>query len=117
MIEGIEILNKTVIMDYGRWFLPAVLIGSVLLWFGIAHTFEFILDCDVIGYVLGGVVTFLFILFMAFCIGKSVPTDRYRYETTIDKSVNFTELYEKYDIVEKRGEIYILEDKETTKNE
>ena len=44
---------------------------------------------------------------------KDEPTGRYRYECTIDKSVSFLELTEKYDVVEQYGDIYVLEDKES----
>ena len=41
-----------------------------------------------------------------------VPTNRYRYEVTIDESVTITEIYDNYDVIEQRGDIWILEDKE-----
>ena len=40
------------------------------------------------------------------------PTGRYRYEATIDDSVSITEVYDRYKVVERRGDIWILEDKE-----
>ena len=40
------------------------------------------------------------------------PTGRYRYEVTIDDSVSITEVYDHYNVVEQRGDIWILEDKE-----
>lgn len=43
---------------------------------------------------------------------ENVPTGRYRYECTIDDDVSFTDILEEYDVVEQRGEIWVLEDKE-----
>ena len=43
---------------------------------------------------------------------KSEPTERYRYEATIDDSVSITEVYDHYNVVEQRGDIWVLEDKE-----
>lgn len=41
-----------------------------------------------------------------------VPNDKYQYEVIIDDSVTFNELTEKYSIIEQRGEIFVLEEKE-----
>lgn len=43
---------------------------------------------------------------------KRVPTGRCQYEATIDDTVSFTELNDKYEVIEQRGKIWILEDKE-----
>lgn len=40
------------------------------------------------------------------------PSGRYQYECLIDDTVPYTEIYEKYDVVEQRGSIWVLEDKE-----
>ena len=112
MIEGVEILNQTMIMTYPKWFLPVLLVGAALIWLGLLYLCEYIFDAEFAGWFLGMVLSFVFIAVMRFTLCDLTPTGRYRYEATIDKSVSFTELYEKYDIVEQRGEIYILEDKE-----
>ena len=43
---------------------------------------------------------------------EDVPTGRYRYECTIDDDASFVDITEKYVVVEQRGEIWVLEDKE-----
>lgn len=40
------------------------------------------------------------------------PSGRYQYECLIDDTVPYTEIYDKYDVVERRGSIWVLEDKE-----
>lgn len=45
---------------------------------------------------------------------KDVPTGRYRYECTIDDDASFVDIYEKYIVVERRGDLWILEDKDET---
>lgn len=40
------------------------------------------------------------------------PTGRYRYEGLIDEDMSMAEIYDQYNIVEKRGDIWVLEDKE-----
>ena len=64
------------------------------------------------------------ILFLITCIAtctvnleKSKNTGRYKYEATIDEDVPFTEVYEKYDVVKQKGDIWVLKDKEKNKNE
>lgn len=49
---------------------------------------------------------------LGFSIFTSNHTGRYRYECTIDKTAPFNEIYEKYNVIEQRGDIWILEDKE-----
>lgn len=56
-------------------------------------------------FIIYGVSTLLF-------LQKEVPTGRYRYECTIDEDTSFAEVCEKYDVVEQKGDIWILEDKE-----
>ena len=46
-------------------------------------------------------------------INPQTETGRYRYEVTIDDSVSFLDICEKYEIVEQNGRIWTLEDKET----
>lgn len=41
-----------------------------------------------------------------------VPNGEYQYEVLIDDTTAFTEITEKYNIVDQRGEIFVLEDKE-----
>ena len=40
------------------------------------------------------------------------PSGRYRYECLINDTVPYTEIYDKYDVIEQRGLIWVLEDKE-----
>lgn len=59
--------------------------------------------------------TFLFCLCLAgLLVGscKQKPTGRYQYECLIDDETPCAEIYDKYDIVDRRGKIWILEDKE-----
>lgn len=41
-----------------------------------------------------------------------VPNGKYQYEIIVDDSVTFNELTEKYNIIEQRGEIFVVEEKE-----
>lgn len=50
--------------------------------------------------------------FLIFASTLKHESDRMRYECTLDDTASFTEIYEKYNVVEQRGEIWVLEDKE-----
>lgn len=45
---------------------------------------------------------------------EDTPTGRYRYECTIDDDASFVDIAEKYVVVEQRGDLWILEDKDET---
>ena len=64
---------------------------------------------------LGILCAFLFCLCMAgLLVGscKKKPTGRYQYECLIDDETPYAEIYNKYDVVDQRGSILVLEDKE-----
>lgn len=42
----------------------------------------------------------------------TVPNGEYQYEILIDDSATFSEINEKYDIIEQRGEIFVVKEKE-----
>ena len=46
------------------------------------------------------------------CSEFQVPNGKYRYEILIDDEVAFSEVIEKYNIIEQRGEIFVVEEKE-----
>ena len=113
MIDGIEILNKTEIMtisDAGLLWTFILVFGGVIC----AALCAFLSNYHntfIIG-VIFGVVAF----FSGFIVGdateESKPTGRYQYECTIDESVSFKDVLENYEVVEQKGKLWILEDKE-----
>lgn len=112
MLEGIHVLNKTVVMTE---YMPNETLFKVA---GVIFIFSFILalaglssNSDLCGY-----AAIICLISFLICIIQSarteeVPTDRYRYEVTVGDYVMFTDIYEKYDVIERRGEIWVLEDK------
>lgn len=115
MLEGIEVLNKVEITQekFPEWLGPAcalmILIGVI------TGMIVSVFVRDAAG-ILAGLALGLFCCIPTLLIGKGctkeVPTGRYRYEVTISDTANFKEIYEKYDVVEQRGDIYVLEEKE-----
>ena len=111
-MEGIEILNKTMVTEP---IIPLCLlgiigtvVGGVMFMIGYKdETFDY-WWLNLIFCIVGGVI------FIAGCInlGRQRDTGRYQYEATIDESVSMTEVHEKYKVIEQKGKIWILEDKE-----
>lgn len=111
MLEGIHILNQTMIMDF-----PDGTGRKMLMFLGLLILSVILSGCTkndavkIVMYVIGIIAAIGFLYFGYF--QKKIPTDRYKYEVTIDESVRFTDIYEKYEVIEQRGEIWVLEDKD-----
>lgn len=107
------ILNQTEIMIsiIPKGFIPLILIGLVLaaICTIIAQTSGKYQDfCAITGII-------LLIICSGVCFVGSVikkPSGRYQYECLIDDTVPYTEIYDKYNVIEQRGSIWVLEDKE-----
>ena len=115
-MNGINILNKTEIMEYTyeQCIFFAVLL---IVWIISAMLIVIGLICSFKWPVIIGGILFL-ISYIAMCtvdLEKSKNTGRYKYEATIDKDVPFTEVYKKYDVVKQKGDIWVLKDKEVEK--
>lgn len=59
-----------------------------------------------------GAILFLACGIISFIGCFTKPSGRYQYECLINDTVPYVEIYEKYDVVEQRGSIWVLEDKE-----
>lgn len=118
-INGVEILKQTevittkynpVLFWIGIVFLALAIVFLICeIWYFSNYTF--LNDpFDII------VVVCLAISILAFVFGsiykRTEPTGQYMYEAFIDDSVGIKEIYERYEIVDAKGDIYILKDKE-----
>lgn len=113
-MEGIDILNRTIITETTNWAFIILTISVVVLiisalaciilvameYFNIANVCFWFLILSII-------VMFSFII-----INPQTETGRYRYEVTIDDDVSFLDLQEQYNVIEQNGRIWTLEDKE-----
>lgn len=111
MLEGITVLNQEMIMDSPDWvfsFMIICLIVGVLSFLVCMNAHD-----DAIS-IISSVLCLLSIVCLMFVqpVVPEVKTGRYRYEVTIDESVSFNDIYEWYEIVEQRGDIWVLEEKE-----
>lgn len=115
MIDGITVLSQEVIIESS--------IGAVLGWGCGAFILTFVILVLVGGrmegdpglvcglFAIAAIVTGIIAAVVAYHVTLE-PTGRYRYECLIDESVSAVELNERYIIKEKRGEIYVIEDRE-----
>jgi hypothetical protein len=60
---------------------------------------------------IGGALSILIYVLMGMFGVANVPSDKNRIEVIISEKVNLEDFYEKYNIVEKRGNIWVLDEK------
>lgn len=109
MIEGVTILNKIAITGLPTW---ANILVVILITFGIGvFVVSIIADFDLPTWAAVFPLASLAVLVVGVILNGTIKTGEYRYECTIDDSVSYNEIVENYDIVEQRGDIWVLEDK------
>lgn len=110
-MDGITILNTIIVDDRADW------VSFIALTLGVICIVAFILtltsnDNRVIIF---GIISLLAIIATPIIIIASKThwrtNERNQYECIIDDSVSINEVYEKYNVIERRGKIWILEDK------
>lgn len=112
-MDGITILNVTEVSENSTLLLIALiflLIGAII------NTVNLLLSDDTEHCVLYGIFT-VTLLVLSIVVGVTMDKDREankhnQYECLIDKSVSMEDVYEKYTVIERRGDIWVLEDKE-----
>ena len=111
MLEGITVLNQEMIIETPGWVGLIMIVCLIGLFISVVCCLT--INDDTVG-IISGVLAIVFIIGLFFIepLTSKVETGRYRYEVTIDESVSFNDIYERYEIVEQRGEIWVLEEKE-----
>lgn len=111
-MDGITILNTIIVDDYAQWVLPTVLaLGFICI-----VSLVLMLNSNDSGVIIFGTISLLAMIAMPIIIGTSKShwrtNERNQYECIIDDSVSINEVYENYNVIERRGDIWVLEDKE-----
>lgn len=110
-MDGITILNTIIVNDCADW------VSFTALALGVLCIMSFILmlvskDNEAIIF---GIISLIAIIATPIIIITSKThwrtNERNQYECIIDDSVGINEVYENYNVIERRGEIWILEDK------
>lgn len=107
MIEGVNILNQTDIMVKPDWYLLVVLVFGIVSAICVSVAISELTPYPMI---IGLPAIIALLLVCGFT--KDIPSGRYQYSATIEDSASINEVYDFYTIVEKQGDLYILEDKE-----
>lgn len=110
-MDGITILNTIIVDDYARWVLPTVLaLGFICI-----VSLVLMLNSNDSRVIIFGTISLLAMIAMPIIIGTSKShwrtNERNQYECIIDDSVSISEVYENYNVIERRGDIWVLEDK------
>lgn len=109
-MDGVTVLNvieKTRLPDWAIIGVVLCLFAMVVFFVGFSSG-KTIKRIDICG---AGLCCTLFLAFIFFLVGLCTSNTIPRYECTIDSNVSFVELYEKYNVVEQRGDIWVLEEK------
>lgn len=108
MIEGITVLNKIAITGVPSWMMiltaAIFIIGLIVVAIAIISewpTWKVIIP----------IIIVLVIWFICGIFNITIKTGEYRYECIIDDSVPYNEVVENYNIIDQRGDIWVLEDK------
>lgn len=109
-MDGVIVLNvveRTRLPDWAA--IGVLLCASAMVIFLIGLlTGNTIKTVNICGAGLGLTIVLIFIFFV---VGIFTSNKIAQYECTIDNDVGFVELYEKYDVIEQRGDIWVLEEK------
>lgn len=112
-MQGIKILNTIPIMEH---YLPVpvkiIIISAFLVVIATSIFFTIVFqDDEYFGFcVLFGIIVIITTPFIYGCFER--PTGKYKYQVTIDDSVTYKQLTEKYEVLEQNGEIYTIKLKE-----
>ena len=111
-IEVVQVVNDT--FNYTAAFIALIV---TVLTCAVVGFFIGRMECEEVGGTLTGVLIGLVLsLFIGALFGTlfeypPVTETTMRYEVTIDDSVSLTEFYEHYNVIEQRGEIFVVEEK------
>ena len=112
--EGITIFTQTEVMEPTPLAVKVIVILTIISL--ISCIAFFIAYITMASNVCPVILAFISIssLVAVFFIGALSPKHLtgYEYEATIDENVSMKEVYERYEIVEQRGDIWVLRDKE-----
>ena len=113
-MEGVTILNQTEIMEPTQ--LTATIVAILTIISLISCIAFFIAYITMVSNVCPVILGFISISSLISVLVISILSPKhltgYEYEVTIDENVSMKEVYERYEIVEQRGDIWVLRDKE-----
>ena len=109
-----EILNQSPIMEMDPSYQSLALKLLVAMIIGFFAT-VFCVCCggDTSVIVTGGFTALCAVALLVVAIfSPEVPTGRNRYEVKLDETIDINEFYDKYEVIERRDKIWVIEDRE-----
>lgn len=112
-----QILNEIMLTEPPQWVETMTTIGLIMIIAGITVALVSALWEGGIGVGFGFIAAIIgsILGIVGMILEEKVeplPTGITQYEVLIDESVNFQEVYDKYEVIERRGDIWVLQDKE-----
>lgn len=113
LIEGLEIINKVEIMgENPKINIIGYIVFAMMLVFFVLGLFLFDYD-DKSRHICFGICILLAIVkVLIFQTNDKFPTGEYYYEVILDDTVNLKEFYQKYEVIEIKGDLYTIKEKE-----
>lgn len=106
-MEGVRILNEISPISVGIWVLIGLFLSvGIISLFVVISTFD---KRDRVVPILISLIPFVIAIFLFF----AKYTRPIQYEAIIDDNVKLSEFEEKYKIIERRGDIYVIEEIES----
>ena len=109
-MDGITVLSQEPILtgNFGLAMVVGLFAFGGMLFIGIMLDWHqsVVTPLSVLAFVMASVLVFHI---------TAEPTGRYRYEATISPDVSVVDLLERYDVTGRRGDFWIIEDKEIEK--
>lgn len=111
----LNVIELTKTAPFMKWIGGGCIIGVVLFFFiciavaGRGKHGDTICTCC-----LALIIVLFFGAVICACLSDriTVPNGKYQYEIMIDNETSFAEVIEKYNIIEQRGEIFVVEERE-----
>lgn len=109
-----EILNQSPIMEMDPSYTSFGIKLMIAMIIGFVATLICISCGGDISVAITGGFTILCLVGLLAVVGLApeVPTNRNEYIVTLNDDTSFVEIYEKYEVVERKGDVWILQDKE-----
>lgn len=108
MVEGITVLNKIAITGLPSWIMVS---SVVILAIGLIVLVVSLLAEWPAWAAIVPIISAVLIFIICGILSCIIKTGEYRYECIIDDSVPYNEIIENYNIIEQRGNIWVLEEK------
>ena len=110
-MDGVEILNVLKIIETSYKINKEMIILFILAFIAICFAIGFACKKKLI-FVIFYIITmaFMFLTLNVFYKTRD-KIEKTRYEVTISDEVNYNEFIEKYNVIEKRGKIFVVEEK------